>query len=139
MLNLKPKLFNLRLLYSLCDLNYLQISVKGKWLNRENKFWSILFELFPTWASNIKSNMGIEEDIFSKTKKTIQNLARWKKLTFSWCFWSFRFSLYLHCMPQVAFALHNERWSKWRTLKQLNQRETNQRGTNYSLMLLLSI
>ena len=27
-----------------------------------------LFERFPTWASNIKSNMGIEEDIFSKTK-----------------------------------------------------------------------
>ena len=84
-----------------------------------------LFKRFPTWASNI-SNVGIEEGIFSKTKdgnwrghflknktkkKYIQNLARWKKLTFSWCFWSFRFSLYLHCMPQAAFALHNKRWS----------------------------
>ena len=27
-----------------------------------------LFERFPTWASNITRNMGIEEDIFSKTK-----------------------------------------------------------------------
>ena len=27
-----------------------------------------LFKRFPTWASNITSNMGIEEDIFSKTK-----------------------------------------------------------------------
>ena len=71
-----------------------------------------LFERFPTWASNITRNMGIEEDIFSKTKtKNIQNLAIWKKLTFSWCFWSFRFSLYLYCMPQAAFALHNKRWS----------------------------
>ena len=28
-----------------------------------------LFERFPTWASNITRNMGIEEDIFSKTKQ----------------------------------------------------------------------
>ena len=39
-----------------------------------------LFEPFPTWASNITSNMGIEENIFSKPKKSIQNLAWWKKL-----------------------------------------------------------
>ena len=30
-----------------------------------------------------------------QTKKNIQNLAIWKKLTFSWCSWSFRFSLIL--------------------------------------------
>ena len=38
-----------------------------------------LLECFPKSASNITTNMGIEEDIFSKTKqnkKTIQNLAR---------------------------------------------------------------
>ena len=80
-----------------------------------------LFERFSTWASNITSNMGIEEDIFSKTKqnKTIQNLARSKKLTFSWCYWPFRFSLYLHCMSQAVFALHNERWCSegiWKSL-----------------------
>ena len=28
-----------------------------------------LFERFPTWANNITSNMGIEEDIFSKAKQ----------------------------------------------------------------------
>ena len=28
-----------------------------------------LFERFPTWANNITSNRGIEEDIFSKTKQ----------------------------------------------------------------------
>ena len=70
-----------------------------------------LFERFPTWASNITSNMGIDEDIFSETKQkiNIQHLARWKKLTFSWCSWSFRLSLYFHCMPQAAFALHNKK------------------------------
>ena len=34
-----------------------------------------LFERFPTCASNITRNIGIEEDIFSKTKKIIENLA----------------------------------------------------------------
>ena len=74
--------------------------------------WERLFERFPTWGRNITSNMGTEGDIFSKTKqnKTIQNLARWKKLTFSWCYWPFRFSLYLHCMSQAVLALHNKRW-----------------------------
>ena len=28
-----------------------------------------LFERFPTWANNITSNIGIEEDIFSKAKQ----------------------------------------------------------------------
>ena len=28
-----------------------------------------LFERFPTWANNITSNIGSEEDIFSKTKQ----------------------------------------------------------------------
>ena len=28
-----------------------------------------LFERFPTWAWNITSNMGIEDDIFSETKQ----------------------------------------------------------------------
>ena len=167
---MKPKLFNLRLLVSLCNLNYLQISVKEKWLNREKQLlihllqssfcyvlnftvvksnpkisiiyheikiseryteqvfykkavlknfaiftekhlrWSLflnknaglqswnfikkvfpvniikllgtpvlknicerLFERFPTWANNITSNIGIEEDIFSKTKQNKKN------------------------------------------------------------------
>ena len=30
--------------------------------------WQRLFKPFPTWASNITSNTGIEKDIFSKTK-----------------------------------------------------------------------
>ena len=34
---MKPKLFNSRLLASLCHLNYLQICVKGKWLNSEKR------------------------------------------------------------------------------------------------------
>ena len=64
-----------------------------------------LFERFPTWASNITRNMGIEEDIFSKqTNKKIQNLAKWKNL-------HFHDALDLHCMPQAAFVLHNKRWS----------------------------
>ena len=42
-----------------------------------------LFERFPTGASNITRNMGIEENIFSKTKqKKNQNLAIWKNLYF---------------------------------------------------------
>ena len=70
-----------------------------------------LFERFPTWAINITSNMGIEDNIFSETKqkKSIQNSARWKNLSFSLCSWSFRFSLYLRCMPQAAFALRNQK------------------------------
>ena len=40
-----------------------------------------LFERFPTWASNITGNMGIDVNNISKTttKKKNQNLARWKK------------------------------------------------------------
>ena len=42
-----------------------------------------LFERFPTSASNITSNMGIEEDIFSKPKQAKKwNLAIWKNLHF---------------------------------------------------------
>ena len=42
-----------------------------------------LFERFSTWASNITRSMGIEEDIFSKSKnKKNQNLALWKNLHF---------------------------------------------------------
>ena len=139
---MKPKLFNLRLLASLCNFNCLQIFIKVKFtvskynskistiyhqikfwkgiMNRssikkaflknfaifteEHLCWSLflnknaglqswnfikkvfpvniikllgtpvlknicerLFERFPTWANNITSNIGIEEDIFSKT------------------------------------------------------------------------
>ena len=80
-----------------------------------------LFQRFPTWASNIASSMGIEVDFFSKTKygnwrgnflksqkKTnIQNLTRWKKLTFSSCFDHFVF-LYIsaacrrRCLPYIV-------------------------------------
>ena len=38
-----------------------------------------LFERFPTWASNITRNMGIEEDIFSKTKKKHWKFSYMKK------------------------------------------------------------
>ena len=38
-----------------------------------------LFERFPTWASNITRNMGIEEDIFSKTKKKHWTFSYMKK------------------------------------------------------------
>ena len=31
--------------------------------------WKLLFELFPTWANNITSNIGSEESIFPKTKQ----------------------------------------------------------------------
>ena len=41
-----------------------------------------LFERFPTGASNITRNMGIEKDIFSKTKQKNQNLAILKSLHF---------------------------------------------------------
>ena len=73
--------------------------------------WERLFERFPTGASIITRNMGIEEDIFSKPKQKKMKFSYMEKLTFSWCSWSFRFSLYFHCMPQAAFALHNKRWS----------------------------
>ena len=33
-----------------------------------NNIFERLFESFPTWANNITSNIGIEEDIFSKIK-----------------------------------------------------------------------
>ena len=55
---MKPKLSNLRLLASLCNLNYLQISVKEKWLNskkkkkKERKIWSIYREVLSvTWPN----------------------------------------------------------------------------------------
>ena len=68
-----------------------------------------LFERFPTGASNITRNMGIEENIFSKTKqKKKSKFSYMKKFIFLWCSCSFRFSLFLHCMPQAAFALHNK-------------------------------
>ena len=59
------------------------------------------FEHFATWGNNIASNRKWRRHFLS---------ARWKKLAFIWCSWSFRFSLFLHCMPQAAFALHNKRW-----------------------------
>ena len=59
-----------------------------------------LFERFPTWTNNITRNIGSEEDIFSKTKQ--KNLSKTqlaeKKLSFSWCSWSFCFILFLQCM-----------------------------------------
>ena len=38
-----------------------------------------LFERFPTWASNITRNMGIEENIFSKTIKKHSKFSYMKK------------------------------------------------------------
>ena len=194
---MKSKLFNLRPPSSPCNLNYLEISVKGKWLISENQIlifnfvrwpnftivdynpkisiiyhqikiyrdlknrssikklflkifqysqkntsvgvsflnknadlqsWDFIkkrlsweyckifkstcfgehlwiFESFPTWASNITSNMGTEEDIFSKTKQGNWrgHFLKNKKFTFSWCSWSFRFSLSpLHALGGVC-------------------------------------
>ena len=60
-----------------------------------------LFEHFATWANNITSSRKWRRHFSS---------ARRKKRTFAWCSWSFRFSLFLHYMSQVAFSLHNKRW-----------------------------
>ena len=38
-----------------------------------------LFERFPTWTSNVTRNMGIEGDIFLKTKKKHSNFNYMKK------------------------------------------------------------
>ena len=63
-----------------------------------------------------------------------------KNLPFHDALDNFVFSLNLHCMSQAAFAPYNKGWSKPRTLKQLNQRETNPGPIeSHSLMLLLSI
>ena len=65
-----------------------------------------LFERFPTRASNITRNMGIEEDIFSKPKQKKMKFSYMKKLTFSWCSWHFVF-LYIstaclrRCLPYI--------------------------------------
>ena len=60
-----------------------------------------LFDRFPTWTNNVTRNTGRKEDIFSKNK-TKKNHSKIqldeKKLAFSWCSWSFPFSLFLHCM-----------------------------------------
>ena len=76
-------------------------------------FWD--FQLFPIWTNNVES----EEDVFSKIKQC-KNRSKTqlyeKKLAFSWCSLSFRFSLFL-TSRQTAFALHNNK----KVLKQLNQ------------------
>ena len=59
---MKPKLFNLRLLVSLCNLNYLQISVKEKWLNREKQLLIHLLQSSFCYVLNftvVKSNPKI--------------------------------------------------------------------------------
>ena len=76
-----------------------------------------LFERFATWSINITSNRKWRRHFFKtnsitsngKRRKTFLS-ARWKKLAFTWCSWSFRFSLFLHCMSKAAFPLHNKRW-----------------------------
>ena len=59
-----------------------------------------LFERFPTWTNNITSKIGSEEDIFFKTKQKKHSKIQidQKQLGFLWCFWSFLFCLFLHCM-----------------------------------------
>ena len=71
-----------------------------------------LFKRFATSANNITSNRKWRRHFLS---------ARWKKLAFTWCSWSFRFFLFLHCMYQVAFALIIKDDSSEGLLKQLNQ------------------
>ena len=87
-----------------------------------------------------KTKHGNEEDIFSKTKKNIQNLARRKNLPFHDALDHFVY-LYIStaCLrPRLPYII--KRWSSWRTLKQLNQWGTSPGPMeNYSLMLLRSI
>ena len=59
-----------------------------------------LFECFTTWANNVTINRKWRRHFLS---------ARWKKLALALYSWSFRFSLFLHCMSQAAFSLHNKR------------------------------
>ena len=46
----------------------------AKFLRTSNlkNIYERLFERFPTWAINMTKNMGIEEDVFSKTKQQQQ-------------------------------------------------------------------
>ena len=66
--------------------------------------WERLFERFPAWKNNITSNIGSEEDIFSKAQQKNHFMTQLdeKKLGFSWCSWSFHFSLYLYWMSGVV-------------------------------------
>ena len=64
----------------------------------ERLLLKVPLELFPTWTNNI----GSEEDVFSKIKqnKNRSNTQLYeKKLVFSRCSLSFRFSLFLHFTP----------------------------------------
>ena len=68
----------------------------------------VFLERFCTWTNNI----GIEEDVFSKTKQTknILKLSYTKKnLPFHNILYHFIF-LYFSRARQAAFALHNKRW-----------------------------
>ena len=60
---LKPKLFNLSLLVSLCNFNYLQISARVKWLNSK-KILEILFEKKPSLH---KKFLSIYREVLSVT------------------------------------------------------------------------
>ena len=103
---MEPKLINLRLLASLCNLNYLQISVKGKWLNSEKQILVDLlrssFRYVPNFATvkynskisliyhQIKVSKRYNEQVFNKTaflkkfrkirRKTpaLESLIKWK-------------------------------------------------------------
>ena len=84
-----------------------------------------LSERFPTWTNNITSNIGSEEDIFSKTKQNKRDILKniqldEKNLPFRYALDYFVF-LYFSNACQAALALYNKRWEWWSTLKQLKQ------------------
>ena len=66
-----------------------------------------------TWTfsyMNKEHRKGRRRFLKNKTKqKPFEKSAIWKKLAFSWCSLSFRFSLF-STSRQTAFALHNKIW-----------------------------
>ena len=96
---MKPKLFNLRLIASICNLNYLQISVKGKWLNSEKQILidplRSSFCYVPNFAivkynskisliyHQIKVSKSYNEQVFNKTA-VLKNFAKFLEKHLRW-------------------------------------------------------
>ena len=69
-----------------------------------NNICERLFERFPTVANNTTSNIGMEEEVLSKTtQKNTLKLSLMKKTCLFMMLLIISFFLYLHCMSQVAF------------------------------------
>ena len=99
---MKPKLFNSRLLASLCHLNYLQICVKGKWLNSEKRILIDLLQSSFCYVPNftilkysskisiiiyhqIKISKRYNEQVFNK-KAVLKNFAIFTEKHLRWSF-----------------------------------------------------